>query len=220
MKWEGQEQSTNVEDRRGGGGLPIGGRGIGVGTIVIALVAGWIFGINPFTVLGLLGGEGGPAVVQQPQAGARAAARRSGGGIRLHRAARHRDRLGARSSAGRLDVPGARWCCFAATPTACGTGESAMGPFYCPGDRKVYLDLDFFDTRASRLGAPGEFAAGLCRGARGRTPRRTCWASPTRSMPCALARRSRDDALSVRVELQADRLAGVWTHHSQQGGLA
>jgi hypothetical protein len=69
MKWEGQEQSTNVEDRRGGGGLPIGGRGIGVGTIVIALVAGWIFGINPFTVLGLLGGEGGPAVVQQQPQG-------------------------------------------------------------------------------------------------------------------------------------------------------
>src|SRR5688572_17369997 len=69
MKWEGQRQSENVEDRRaggGGGGLRIGGRGIGLGTIVIAVVAGWIFGINPLTLLGVLDGSG-PVPTQQTQ---------------------------------------------------------------------------------------------------------------------------------------------------------
>ena len=70
MKWEGERESDNVEDRRdegggGFGGLPIGGRSVGIGTVVVALVAGWIFGINPLTVLGLLGGGGGPAPVHQ-----------------------------------------------------------------------------------------------------------------------------------------------------------
>jgi hypothetical protein len=70
MRWEGNEQSDNVEDRRdgggGGGGFPIGGRGIGIGTVAVALIAGWIFGINPLTVLGLLsGGEPAPQVQQQ-----------------------------------------------------------------------------------------------------------------------------------------------------------
>ena len=77
MKWEDQRQSDNVEDRRdggggdapGGGGLRIGGRGVGLGTVAIALVAGWIFGINPLTILGVLGGGGGAPIEQsQPQA--------------------------------------------------------------------------------------------------------------------------------------------------------
>ena len=74
MRWEGNEQSDNVEDRRseggggGGGGGFIGGRSIGIGTIAVALIAGWVFGINPLTVLSLLSGGGGPAQVQKAQA--------------------------------------------------------------------------------------------------------------------------------------------------------
>ena len=69
MKWEGQRESENVEDRRddapsGGSGMRLGGRSVGVGTIVIALLAGWIFGINPLTVLGLLSGGGNPVATQ------------------------------------------------------------------------------------------------------------------------------------------------------------
>ena len=75
MKWEGQDQSSNVEDRRsaggggggGFGGLPIGGKGIGIGTVAVALVAGWMFGINPLTMLGILSGGEGGTVAQQPQ---------------------------------------------------------------------------------------------------------------------------------------------------------
>ena len=104
------------------------------------------------------------------------------------------------------------------TPTACGSGDSAMGPFYCPGDAKVYLDLDFFDTLSQRMGAPGDFAqayviahevghhlqnlmgiTGKVDGMRGRVSQQEM------------------NALSVRVELQADCLAGVWAHHSQKG---
>ena len=104
------------------------------------------------------------------------------------------------------------------TPTACGSGESAMGPFYCPGDKQVYIDLDFFDTLSQRLGAPGDFAqayviahevahhvqnllgvTGKVDAMRGRVPQ------------------AQRNATSVRVELQADCLAGVWAYHSQQG---
>src|SRR5262245_35900683 len=70
MRWEGQRQSDNVEDRRGeggGGGFRIGGRGIGLGTVVIALLAGWLFGINPLAVIGMLGGDDGGVVATQPQ---------------------------------------------------------------------------------------------------------------------------------------------------------
>lgn len=89
MKWEGQDQSNNVEDRRGqaagsGGGRRLGGRGIGVGTIAIALVAGWIFGINPLTVLGLLDGGGS---VEAPQVQQAPAGRRPGCRLCEHRAA-------------------------------------------------------------------------------------------------------------------------------------
>jgi predicted metalloprotease len=105
-----------------------------------------------------------------------------------------------------------------AVPTACGTGQSAMGPFYCPGDAKVYIDLGFFETMKNRMGAPGDFAQayviahevghhiqnlmGITQkvdGMRGRIPE------------------AQMNALSVKVELQADCLAGVWAHHSQRG---
>ncbi|MBU2408100.1 MAG: neutral zinc metallopeptidase, partial [Gammaproteobacteria bacterium] len=66
MRWEGNDQSDNVEDRRsgGGGGFPIGGRSVGIGTVAVAVIAGWIFGINPLTLLGMMSGGGSPQVVQ------------------------------------------------------------------------------------------------------------------------------------------------------------
>ena len=100
MKWEGERQSDNVEDRRdagpsGGGGFPIGGRGIGLGTIVIALVGGWILGINPLTLLSALSGGGMPdsAVVQQAPRSARRPT--TAWRLRLHRAGRYRGRVEA-----------------------------------------------------------------------------------------------------------------------------
>jgi predicted metalloprotease len=227
MKWEGQRQSDNVEDRRGegggrGGGFRVGGgRGIGLGTIVIALVAGWIFGINPLTVLGVLGGGGGAieapsaqqAPAQRPPANDEVAAFVS------TVLADTEDVWGAVMKSGGAAYREPKLVLFrGAVGTACGTGQSAMGPFYCPGDQKVYLDLGFFDTLRSRMGAPGDFAqayviahevghhlqnqlgiTGKVDGMRGRV-------SPQQM-----------NALSVRVELQADCFAGVWAHHSQKG---
>jgi predicted metalloprotease len=227
MKWEGQRQSDNVEDRRGegggrGGGFRVGGgSGIGLGTIVIALVAGWIFGINPLTVLGVLGGGGGAieapsaqqAPAQRPPANDEVAAFVS------TVLADTEDVWGAVMKSGGAAYREPKLVLFrGAVGTACGTGQSAMGPFYCPGDQKVYLDLGFFDTLRSRMGAPGDFAqayviahevghhlqnqlgiTGKVDGMRGRV-------SPQQM-----------NALSVRVELQADCFAGVWAHHSQKG---
>ncbi len=227
MKWEGQRQSDNVEDRRGegggrGGGFRVGGgRGIGLGTIVIALVAGWIFGINPLTLLGVLGGGGGAieapsaqqAPAQRPPANDEVAAFVS------TVLADTEDIWGAVMKTGGAAYREPKLVLFrGAVGTACGTGQSAMGPFYCPGDQKVYLDLGFFDTLRSRMGAPGDFAqayviahevghhvqnqlgiTGKVDGMRGRVSAQQM------------------NALSVRVELQADCFAGVWAHHSQKG---
>jgi predicted metalloprotease len=163
MKWEGHRQSEHVEDRRGGEGPAarprVGGRGIGIGTLVVALLAGWLFGVNPLTVLGLLGGGGAPvpelsqAPAQRPPAHDRLAAFVS------TVLADTEDVWQAVFKASGQSYRAAPLVLFEdATPTACGTGESAMGPFYCPGDGKVYIDLRFFRELQARLGAPGDFA--------------------------------------------------------------
>lgn len=227
MKWEGQEQSSNVEDRRdegggggGGGRRIIGGRGIGVGTIAIALVAGWIFGINPLTVLGLLSGGGMEAPQVQQQAPAHRPPADDKAALFVSTVLRDTEVVWGqvlKASGSAYREP--KLVLFrGATPTACGSGESAMGPFYCPGDSKVYLDLDFFDTLSKRLGAPGDFAQAYVvahevghhlqnmMGITGKVDSMRGKVSPAQM-----------NALSVRVELQADCLAGVWAFHSQKG---
>jgi predicted metalloprotease len=222
MKWEDQRQSDNVEDRRdqgGGGGFAIGGRHIGIGSVVIALLAGWIFGINPLTVLGLISGGSGPAPVQQqapahrPPAGDRAAAFVS------TVLADTEDVWGAvfKASGGSYVQP--RLALFrGSTPTACGGGDAAMGPFYCPGDRKVYIDLGFFDTLSQRLGAPGDFAqAYVVAHEVGHHVQNLLGVTGKVDAMRGRVSQAQQNALSVRVELQADCLAGVWAFHSQKG---
>lgn len=227
MKWEGQEGSDNVEDRRtqGGGGsrMPMmGGRGIGIGTIVIALLAGWIFGINPLTVLSLLSGGGSGPVVQQsaPPGPAHRPPADDKAAQFVSVVLRDTELVWGRvfqASGSSYQEP--KLVLFrGATPTACGTGQSAMGPFYCPGDAKVYIDLDFFDTLARRLGAPGDFAqAYVIAHEVGHHVQNLM--GVTGKVDAARGRMSevQGNAVSVRVELQADCLAGVWAHHSQQG---
>lgn len=223
MKWEGQEQSRNIEDRRGMGGAGgrriVGGRGIGLGTIAVALVAGWVFGINPLTVLGLLGGAGADSPqtqqvpARQPPADDQAA-RFVSTVLRDTEVVWHQVLTGA---GGSYREP--RLVLFrGATPTACGTGESAMGPFYCPGDAKVYLDLDFFDTLARRMGAPGDFAqAYVVAHEVGHHLQNLMGITAKVDGMRGRVSTAQMNALSVRVELQADCLAGVWAHHSQKG---
>ncbi len=227
MKWEGQDQSSNVEDRRsaggGGGGrfggLPIGGRGIGIGTVAVALVAGWVFGINPLTVLGILsGGEGAPAT-QQSQVEPQRPAPGDPASAFVATVLRDTEQVwGQVFKAGGGSYREPVLVLFrGATPTACGTGQSAMGPFYCPGDTKVYIDLDFFDTLQRKLGAPGDFAQAYViahevahhvqnqMGITGKVDAQRGRVSEAQG-----------NALSVRVELQADCFAGIWAHHSQK----
>ncbi len=230
MKWEGHEQSQNVEDRRGegaGGGLSGsgrrlgGGRSIGLGTIVIALVAGWIFGINPLTVLGFLGGGGGspadvavstPGAAKAPPADDRAA-------LFVSTVLRDTEVVWTQvfqTSGKTYQVP--KLVLFrGVTRTACGTGESAMGPFYCPGDGKVYIDLAFYDTLKSRMGAPGDFAqAYVVAHEVGHHVQNLMGITAKIDGMRGTVSQAQMNALSVRVELQADCLSGVWAHHSQR----
>ncbi|EHR70209.1 putative metalloprotease [Burkholderiales bacterium JOSHI_001] len=223
MKWEGNRQSDNVEDRRdgggGGGGVRLGGRGVGLGTIVIALVAGWIFGINPLTVLGILGGGGvGDAPVAQQAPAQRPPADDKMAGFVSTVLADTEDVWGPlfKASGGTYRNP--KLVLFRGrTPTACGTGDAAMGPFYCPGDEKVYIDLAFFDTLKQRLGAPGDFAqAYVIAHEVGHHVQKVLGISDKVDAARSRMSEAQGNALSVRLELQADCFAGVWAHHAQR----
>ncbi len=218
MRWEGNRQSDNVEDRRGsGGGRPVfGGRSIGIGTIVVALLGGWALGINPLTILGLLSG-GSPAQVQQ------APPQRPPADDTM---ARFVSTVLAdtedvwtdvfRQQGGTYQKP--RLVLFrGATPTACGTGQAAMGPFYCPGDQKVYIDLGFYQTLKDRLGAPGDFAqAYVIAHEVGHHVQNLLGISGKVDQQRARVSQAQYNQLSVRLELQADCFAGVWANHAQQ----
>ncbi len=151
MKWEGNRESSNVEDRRGGG-RGFGGRSIGLGTIAIALVASYFFGINPLTVIEMMSGGGPVAPVQQAPVGPPANDTQT----RFVRTvlADTEDTWSALFRENGASYAPPTLVLFAgSTPTACGTGQSASGPFYCPADRKVYIDLSFFDLM--RAAFPG-----------------------------------------------------------------
>ncbi|MFO1195017.1 MAG: neutral zinc metallopeptidase [Rhodoferax sp.] len=223
MKWEGNRESSNVEDRReGGGGLPgrmVGGRGIGIGTIVVALLGGWIFGINPITILNLLSGGGGMEQVQVQQA----PAQRPPADDRMAKfvstvLADTEDVWKEVFRQGGKAYQEPRLVLFrGSTPTACGTGQSAMGPFYCPGDQKVYIDLVFYETLKNQLGAPGDFAqAYVIAHEVGHHVQNLLGITARMEETRQRVSQVQYNALSVRLELQADCLAGVWAHHAQK----
>ena len=223
MKWEGNRESDNVEDRRddggggGGGGFGFGGRSIGVGTIVVALLGGWIFGINPLTILGLLSGGGPPAQVQQ-----QGPAHKPPADDRMARfvstvLADTEDVWTDVFTKGGATYKKPRLVLFrGATQTACGQGQAAMGPFYCPGDQKVYIDLGFYETLRNRLGAPGDFAqAYVIAHEVGHHVQNLLGISGKMDQMRSRVSKTEYNALSVRLELQADCFAGVWAHHAQ-----
>ena len=217
MKWEGNRQSDNVEDRRGsGGGMPVfGGRSIGIGTIVVALLGGWVLGINPLTILGLLSG-GSPAQVQQVPA-QRPPADDTMARFVSTVLADTEDvwQEVFRQQGGNYQQP--RLVLFrGATPTACGMEQAAMGPFYCPGDRKVYIDLGFYQTLRDRLGAPGDFAqAYVIAHEVGHHVQNLLGISTQVDQMRGRVGQAELNRQSVRLELQADCFAGVWAHHAQ-----
>ena len=223
MKWEGNRESDNVEDRRDGGGGGssggfLGGRSIGIGTIVVALLGGWVFGINPLTILNLLSGAAPPAQVQQ-----QAPAHRPPADDRMAKfvstvLADTEDVWKDVFAKGGATYQEPRLVLFrGATQTACGQGQSAMGPFYCPGDQKVYIDLGFYETLTKRLGAPGEFAqAYVVAHEVGHHVQNLLGISAKVDKMRGQVSKADYNVLSVKLELQADCFAGVWAYHANR----
>ncbi|RRD57186.1 metalloprotease [Comamonadaceae bacterium OH2545_COT-014] len=222
MRWEGHRQSDHIEDRRAsgrrGGRMLPGGRGIGIGTIVIALIGGWVLGINPLTLLGVLSGGGGtPAAVQTGPAQPPPVDDRQAAFVSTVLANTEDVWTRIFQQGGARYVPPKLVLFRGATSTACGVGQSAMGPFYCPADQKVYLDMGFFDTLRHQLGAPGEFAqAYVIAHEVGHHVQNLLGTSAKVDAMRGRVSQVQQNALSVRLELQADCYAGVWAHHSQQ----
>lgn len=228
MRWEGQRESDNVDDVRGSGGgggfrmpgVGGGGRRLGLGTVVIALVGGWLLGVNPLTLLGMLSGGGAPMEMSQPDSTPPQAAGDKDPSLKFVSVvlADTEDVWGNIFQQGGQTYQQPRMVVFRGSyPTACGQGDAAMGPFYCPGDRKVYLDLSFFDTLRQRLGAPGDFAqAYVVAHEVGHHVQNLLGVTDKVDALRGQISERRMNALSVKVELQADCFAGVWAKHSQQ----
>ncbi|MGE5450906.1 MAG: neutral zinc metallopeptidase [Acidobacteriota bacterium] len=227
MRWQGNRESDNVEDVREDGsgngrpGLSLGGGGLGIGGVVVALVASYFLGINPMTVLNLLGGASGDHAAVP---GARNAAP-------PHPPANDEQTRFVRTvladtedvwrdvfqqAGGQYQDP--KLVLFrGSVPTACGRGQSATGPFYCPGDQKVYIDLDFYDVLRNRLGAPGDFAqAYVIAHEIGHHVQNLMGTSAKLDAMRGRLSQTQYNAMSVRLELQADCYAGVWAHHAQR----
>ena len=219
MRWEGNRQSDNVEDRRaggGGGGGGLGGRSIGIGTIVIALLAWGVFGINPLTTIGVLGGAG--SQVSQPAPGQAPPANDQAAAFVSTVLASTEDAWTQIFRQGGAQYREPRLVLFrGATRTACGMGQSAMGPFYCPADQTVYLDMEFFETLQRQLNAPGEFARAYVIAHEVGHHVQTLLGTTGKvdSLRGRVSERE-NNALSVRMELQADCFAGIWANKSQQ----
>ncbi|CAN7465341.1 KPN_02809 family neutral zinc metallopeptidase [Massilia sp. LjRoot122] len=219
MKWEGERQSDNVEDRRGGGGGGfggLGGRTVGIGTLVIALVGGAIFGVDPGTILALLGGGGGPVPVQH----APRAEPANDPQTQFVRATlgSTEDAWATLFAAQGAQYQPARLVLFEdATATACGTGRSATGPFYCPADRQVYIDLGFFRLMEQRFQVAGEFAqAYVIAHEVGHHVQNLMGLSDQVHNAQRGVSEKEGNALSVRLELQADCFAGIWANQRKQ----
>lgn len=220
MQWNPGGVSDNIEDRRGMGGFGgggFGGRGLGLGGIVIALILSVFFGQDFFSVIGGMSGGGG-APVRDPAREAERSRQEEPQvqfvSFVLDDAQRTWQRLlGSRYQEAKLVL-------FRdGVQSACGGASSAVGPFYCPADAKVYIDLSFFDELARRFGAPGDFAqAYVLAHEIGHHVQNVLGLSEkvTRSQR---ANPGAANELSVRLELQADCFAGVWGHSTAQRGI-
>jgi predicted metalloprotease len=227
MRWDDFRSSDNVEDRRGGGGggfqMPGGRGGLGIGTIIVVGLIGWALGINPVVLLGGLEALNGLGGSQQQQ---------SAPPSRQSQPSKPTDEMGRFASAvlaqtedvwseifradGKTYQDPKLVLFSGATRSACGGAQSAMGPFYCPIDQKVYLDLTFFDEMKRKFNAPGDFAAAYVIAHEvGHHVQNLIGILPKVQQAQARASsRGEANALSVRVELMADCLAGVWAYHA------
>jgi predicted metalloprotease len=232
MRWRGRRQSTNVRDLRGyrssggyGGGLggvrrgPLRvGRagGGGIFAIIVVLAVAYFLGINP---LELLSGEGfSPPPTQSSTP--------SGGNDEMRAfiatvLADTEDSWSAIFAASGEDYPEPTLTLFSGSvPSGCGMASAATGPFYCPADENLYIDLSFYDELRRRFGAPGDFAqAYVLAHEVGHHVQNVLGILPKVHEAQRSLSQSQANALSVRTELQADCLAGIWAHHTETRGL-
>ncbi|RFC65281.1 hypothetical protein DYI37_05430 [Fulvimarina endophytica] len=230
MQWRGRRQSGNIEDRRGGGGgfsrggggmrIPLRAGGGGIGLVILLLIGWLVFGINPLAMLGAVD-DGGGRTAQTTQG--------SGG---VNSTPGETDDFVATVLADTEDVWSRRFQEAGETyrdpslvlfdnrvDSACGMAGSATGPFYCPVDDKLYLDLSFFDQLQRQLNAPGDFAqAYVIAHEVGHHVQNLQGILPRLAEARENLRQAEANALSVRVELQADCYAGLWAHDAREAG--
>jgi len=217
MRWEGQRESDNIEDRRGMAPARVGGGRLGIVGIVLLLTVSYFTGINPLTLIDMLNdtqsmtepsGPSEPAPIGSPddQLGKFASV------VLADTETTWRQLLGPQYEYPRLVL------FTGGVHSACGTTSSAVGPFYCSSDHKVYLDLSFFNEMARRLGAPGDFAQAyvIAHEVGHHVQNVMGIAEKVRRLQRQASERE-GNALSVRMELQADCFAGVWGHHAKHG---
>lgn len=211
MRWTPGDRS-NIEDRRGMSGMGAGG--IGIGGLLVVLLLSWFTGVD---FLSLLGGAGGTAPTQ------------SVGTTGSVNASPEEERLVDMVDAvmgdaqetwqellGNRYEPTRAVLFRDATQSTCGFAQAATGPFYCPGDRKVYLDLGFFDELHRKLGAPGDFAQAYVLAHEVGHHVQTVLGVESQVRRQQSGDPSARNALSVRMELQADCFAGVWGYHANK----
>ncbi len=212
MRLDDQQESSNVEDRRGSR-MP-GGRagGIGVGTIVMALVAMY-FGVDPSLVMNIGQGMSQSAPAESQPIPADDPAAQFVAKV-LGSTEETWDKI-FQNSGQRYPAP--KLVLFSGqTPTACGSGQAGMGPFYCPGDQKVYIDLSFYQEMKDRFKAPGDFAQAYVIAHEVGHHIQHLMGTSDQVQKAKQSARSEAQAnqYSVRLELQADCYAGVWAHHA------
>ena len=242
MRWGDYRRSENVEDRTGnlpeggGGGLPFGGMRLGGGALIILVIVGMLFGINPFEMLGMLGGGDGGSIQVPPTQTAPSEYEPPTQTAQPPGAPTTREANKEFSTAVLGDTEDVWTAIFkqsgqryeppklvlyrGATRSACGGANAAVGPFYCPADRDLYLDTSFFNQLKSRFGAPGEFAQAYV--IAHEVGHHVQNLQGTMRQFDAQMQRSDErsaNALSVRLELQADCYAGVWGFYSQKRNI-
>ncbi|SON57001.1 flagellar biosynthesis protein FlgM [Hartmannibacter diazotrophicus] len=245
MKWRGRRQSSNVEDQRGGSGgfggglgggfgssrrvrLPVGRRtgGMSLGTLIIVGIVLMFLGINPLTLLtgslGDLGGSGTSYTTDEPSTGGRTTAQndemKQFVSVVL---AETEDTWGRIFSAAGQSYPKPTLVLFSnRISSACGYASAASGPFYCPGDRKLYIDLSFYDELKRRFQAPGDFAqAYVIAHEVGHHIQNLIGVLPEFNRRRQAMSQDEANAYSVRVELQADCFAGIWANDAESRSI-
>ena len=220
MRLDDINESDQVEDRRGGGGMRMGGGGsLGIGTVGILGVIGWALGINPAVLIG------GAEMVQGMRNGGQQVSTGPSGPVSDNTGKFVARVLGSTETVWSQVLPQQANVRYTkpqlvlfsgATRSSCGAAQAAMGPFYCPLDRKVYLDTAFFQEMQKRLGGGGDFAyAYVIAHEVGHHFQNLLGILPKVQEAQQRLPRREANALSVRVELMADCLAGVWANHSK-----